>query len=161
MECGSILLSNWAEAKKILEDAARERQEGILGQWQQESPFRKVLEQVKGNLDMGCGAQMMRKSYIVTRDGSWEEFKERHKAKEKSSGWTLEKIREAYEKVAREEIGRLGIVREILRKSTDFLRRIILQQFSFGGLHLVGIGGTQRQEEGELQLVVRGLWRQI
>ena len=33
--------------------------------------------------------------------------------------------REAYEKVVKEEAGRLGIVREILRKSTDFLRRII------------------------------------
>ena len=37
----------------------------------------------------------------------------------------LEKIREAYEKVAQDEIGRLGIVQEILRKNTTFLRRII------------------------------------
>ena len=38
---------------------------------------------------------------------------------------TFERIREAYEKVAKDGIGRLGIVQEILRKSTDFLRRII------------------------------------
>ena len=29
----------------IQEDASREKQEGIQGQWQQESPFREVLEQ--------------------------------------------------------------------------------------------------------------------
>ena len=32
------------EAKKIRDDAAREKQEGIQGQWQQESPFREILE---------------------------------------------------------------------------------------------------------------------
>ena len=50
-----ISLSKREEAKKILEGAARERQEGIQGQWQPESPFREVLEQVRGNADMGCG----------------------------------------------------------------------------------------------------------
>ena len=67
-----------AEAKKILEAAARERQEGMQGQWQQESSFREILEQAgsRGNVDLGCGAQMLRKGCIATRDGSWEEFKE-------------------------------------------------------------------------------------
>ena len=63
-----------------------------------------------------------------------------------------------------ERIGRLGIVQEILRKFTDFLRRVIaplggtggvtfvvrasaLQLFSFGGLHLVGIDGTRRRHQ--------------
>ena len=45
-----------AEAKKILEDTAREWQEGIQGKWQQESPNREVLEQVRGGVDVGCGA---------------------------------------------------------------------------------------------------------
>ena len=65
-----------AEVKKILENASRERHEGIQGQWQQESPFREVLEQVRGNVDLGCGAQMVRTGSIAMRDGSWEEFKE-------------------------------------------------------------------------------------
>ena len=59
MECGSNLPSK-RQAKKILEYAARERQEGIQGHWQQESPSREVLEQVRGNVDMECSAQMMR-----------------------------------------------------------------------------------------------------
>ena len=60
------------------------------------------------------------------RNGSWEEFKERYrKEEEKSSEWTLERKREAYAKVAKYEIGRLGIVQENPRKSTHFLRRVI------------------------------------
>ena len=33
-----------AEAKRIRDDAAREKQEGIQGQWQQGSPFREIVE---------------------------------------------------------------------------------------------------------------------
>ena len=172
-ECGKLLeMSNFcglceyftlkrAEARKILEDAAREGQEGTQGQLQQESLFREVLEQVRGNVDMRCSAQIIRKSHIATRDDSWEELRKGCLEKEKSPEWTLEKIREAYEKVAKERIGRLGIVQEILRKSTDFLRRIIapadgmershlvvrlstLQQFLLGGLHLAGLNRTWR-----------------
>ena len=32
-----------AEARRIRDDAAREKQEGIQGQWQQESPFSEIL----------------------------------------------------------------------------------------------------------------------
>ena len=77
--------------------------------------FREVLE-VRGNVDMGGGSEIMRKGYIATKDDSWREFRKGLREKEKSSEWTREKIREAYEKVAREEIGRFGIVHEILRK---------------------------------------------
>ena len=142
---------------------------------------REVLEQVKRNADTDCGSQLMRRGYLAMKNGSWEEFKERYRGKKKkSSEWTLERMREAYEKVTNDEIGRLGIVQEILRKSTAFLRRVIapvggmeshfvvcrpaLQQFSFGGLLLVGIDGTRRrqqQKEDALQLVVCGMWRQI
>ena len=37
----------------------------------------------------------------------------------------VEKIRQSYEKVEKQEVGRLGIVQETLWKSVDFLRRII------------------------------------
>ena len=116
-----VLKQKGAEAKKKLEDAPRERQEGIQGQWQHESPFREVLEQVRGNVEMGCSAQIRRKSYIAIRDDSWEEFRKGCRETEKSSEWTLEKIPEAHETVAKEEIERLGIVPENLRRSTDFL----------------------------------------
>ena len=132
MERGSISLSKEQRPRKILEGAARERQEGIQGQWQQASPFREVLEQARGNVDTGCSAQIMRGSFIATRDDSWEEFRKgMQRKREKSSEWTLEKTREAYEKVAREDIGRLGT-----RKGTDFLRRIIAPVDGMGGVTL-------------------------
>ena len=65
-----------ADAKKILEDDSREKQEGKQGQWQQESPFKEVLEQVKRSADTGCGPQMMRRGYLAMKNGSWEDFKE-------------------------------------------------------------------------------------
>ena len=137
MECGSRSLSKRTEAEKIPEDVARERQEGRQYQWQQESPVTEVLEQVRANADMGCGAQMMRKSFFAIRDGSCVEFKEGCREKENSSEWTLEKIREAHERVAREEVGSLGLVQEILVKSTDFPRRIIAPVGGRGKSHLV------------------------
>ena len=44
------------------------------------------------------------------KNGSWEDFKERYRREEKSLEWTFERIRESCEKVARDEVGRLGIV---------------------------------------------------
>ena len=67
----------------------------------------------------------MRKGNIAVRDSRWEEFKEECRAKEKSSEWAPGTIREACGKVAKEEVGRVGIVQEIFRKSMNFLRRII------------------------------------
>ena len=48
-----------AWARKILADAAQEKQEGMSGQWQQESPFNEVLDQVKRSADTDCGPQTM------------------------------------------------------------------------------------------------------
>ena len=45
-------------------------------------------------------------SQIWVRDGSWEEFEERYREERKSLEWTLGRIREAYVKVSKDEIGR-------------------------------------------------------
>ena len=50
--------------------------------------------------------------------------------------WTLERIREAFEKVAKDEIGCLSIVQGIMLKSTDFLRSIIAPVAGQGGVTL-------------------------
>ena len=101
-----------AGARKIIADAAREKQEGIHGQWQQESPFTEVLEQVKRSADVDSGSQMMRRGYLAMKNGSWEDCKEGYRKEGKSCEWTFERIREACEKVTKDEIGRLGIVQE-------------------------------------------------
>ena len=114
-----------AEVKKILEDASRERQEGIQGQWQQASSFREILEQVRGN------AEMIRRGYLAMRDCSWKEFKERYWEEEESPEWSVERIRDACEKV-----DAWALCRKYLRKSTDFLRRVIAPVGGMGGVTL-------------------------
>ena len=42
------------------------------------------------------------------------------RSKEGPTGWAFERIREAFEKVAKDEAGRLNIVQGIMFKSTDF-----------------------------------------
>ena len=88
--------------KKVLADAGEEKQEGIQGQWQQESPLKEVLEQVKGNSDTDCNAQMMRRAYNAGKSGNWESFKEEFQEKGKRSEWTCERLQEAYDKVVLE-----------------------------------------------------------
>ena len=78
-ECGTHLLLKGAEVRKILAEASRERQEEVQGQWQQESLFREVLEQVKRTAVADCGHQMMRRGYLAMRNGSWEDFGERYR----------------------------------------------------------------------------------
>ena len=131
MECGSISLSKRQRQRRFSKMWRGRRQEGIQGQRQQESAFGEVLEQVKGNADMG------RRGYFAMKNGSWEDFKDRYRKEGKSKEWALERIREAYEKVAKDEIGRLGTVHEkSLRKSTDFLRRVIAPVGGMGGVTL-------------------------
>ena len=70
-----------AEVRKILAEASREKQEGIQGQWQQESLFREVLGTSQGKvLEYRLWhPQMMRRGYLAMKNGSWEEFKERYR----------------------------------------------------------------------------------
>ena len=82
------------ERAEVRKKASREKQEGIQGQWQQESPFREVLEQVKKSADADCGPQMMRRGYLAVKNCSWEDFKKDTGKEGKSSEWTLERIRE-------------------------------------------------------------------
>ena len=71
-----VVRSQKGRSKKDPGRCLRERPEAMQGQWQQEAPFREILEQVRSNADMG---QMMRRGYHAMRNGSWEEFKERYR----------------------------------------------------------------------------------
>ena len=99
------------------------------------TPSKEVLEQVKRNADTDCNAQICAARAMQGSSGNWESFKEEfQKKKGKLSEWTLERLQEAYDKVASEDIGRLSIAQEILRKMTDFLRRIIAPVDGMGGV---------------------------
>ena len=108
--------------KKVFADASQEKQEGIQGRWQQESPFKEILEQVKGNSDTDCNTQMMRRAYNAKQLGNWESFKEECRKEGKLCGWTVERLQEVYDKVAMEDICRLSIAQVTLRRNADFLR---------------------------------------
>ena len=60
VECGRMSLS---KGKMIRDDAAQEKQERTRGQWEQESPFKEILEQSRRNEDVGCNSELMRKGF--------------------------------------------------------------------------------------------------
>ena len=96
-----------AWARKIPADATQAKQEGIQGQWQHESLFK--VEQVKRSADTDCNAQMMRRAYNAKQLDNWESFKEECRKEGQLGEWTIERLQEAYDKVALEDLdGALG-----------------------------------------------------
>ena len=107
---------------------------------------------------------MIRRAYNAGKSGNWRSLKEEFRERSKLSEWTFERLQEAYSKVPMEDIGRLSIARDTLRKSTDFLRRIIstrvrfwerdlvmclpaLQLLPFGRLQKVGVVWSWRRPQ--------------
>ena len=135
-ECVSISLSRGYGQGMISVDAAQAKQERIQGQWQRESLLKEVLEQVRRNADTECNAQKKRRAYSAKKSGQWESFEEEYRKEGKLFECTFERLQEANDKVAMEDIGRLSIAQEIPRKSTEFLRRIIAPMLGMGGVSL-------------------------
>ena len=65
-----------------------------------------------------------------------EEYKSIFKVEMSATEWACERLREASDKVAKNEAGRLNIVQRIMLKSTDFLRRINAPAGGQGGVSL-------------------------
>ena len=82
----------------------------------------------------------------------------------------LAEVKEAYDKGASEDVGRLSIAHDILRKNTDYSRIVIapafrvrrrdivirlptLQVFSFVGLHMVAVIGARRRQQQQEEAV--------
>ena len=60
------------KAKKFRQLADEEKQAGIQGQWQQESPATENLEQVKCCHDTDCNESMMKKGFTALKNGTWD-----------------------------------------------------------------------------------------
>ena len=73
----------------FLQERSRVKSAGIQGQWQQESPAREYLEQVKCCHDTDCNEPMMLKS------GNWEEYKDTLRKMMKAPEWACDRIKEA------------------------------------------------------------------
>ena len=63
-KCGNICQER-ARVKRFREEAEEERQAGIQGQWQLESPAREYLEQVNCSNDTGCTHSMMKLAFSL------------------------------------------------------------------------------------------------
>ena len=157
--------------KRFREKADEEKQAGIQGQWQQESPAREYLEQVKRCDDNDCTQRMMKQGYTALKRGDWEEYKSIFRAEVKATEWAFHRIKEAFEQVAQDEARKVehragnydqkhGLLAAHhraswrTRRSHDVLCVSELQQFYLGRLHLVGLWDKRAQ-----QLVVRSVER--
>ena len=123
-----------SKAKKFRQLADEEKQARIQGQWQQESPAREYLEQVKCCHDTDCNEPMMKKGFTALKNGTWEEYKETLRKKMKASEWAFDRIKEAFELVAQDEAEKMSIVQEIMIRSTEYLRRITAPVGRQGGV---------------------------
>ena len=74
-------LQERSTAKRFRELAEEEKQAGIQGQWQQESPAGEYLEQVKCSHDTDCNEPMMKKGFTALKSGTWEEYEETFRGK--------------------------------------------------------------------------------
>ena len=156
---GSILLSKRQSQSKLCMMRRRKGKKEY-----KVSGNRNPLHRSSGASQRKCGYGMKRPNHAEKlyrlRDDSGEEVRKGCREAEKSSEWTLEKIHEAYEKLAKEEIGRLGFCAGNLeekyglfeedhcasrwKERSHFAVNLpALQQFRLGGLHLVGFDPTQ------------------
>ena len=164
-------LQERSRVKRFRELVDENRQAGIQGKRQQESPAREYLEQVKCCHDTDCNEPMM-KSFTALEDGNWEEYKATFRRKMKASEWAFDRIKEAFRKVAQDEAEKVSFVQEIMLRSTDYMRRITApvggqggvtmsylcphcNSFPLGRLLLVGFC------EKTYEMVVRNLWRKV
>ena len=110
-----------SKAKKYRQLADEEKQAGIQGQWEQESPAREYLEQVKCCHDTDCSESMMKKGFTALKNGTWEEYKETFKEKMRASEWAFDRIKEAFDLAAKDKAENMSIVQEIMLKSNGLL----------------------------------------
>ena len=68
----------------------------MQGQWQQQSPAKEYLEQVKCCRDTDCNESMMKKGFTALKNGTWEEYEETFRRKMKASEWAFDRIKEAF-----------------------------------------------------------------
>ena len=62
---------------------------------------------------------MMKKGFTALKNGTSEEYKETFKEKMKASERAFDRIKEAFDMVAKDEVEKMSIVHEIMLRSTD------------------------------------------
>ena len=113
--------SKKAWARSVLVDVEQERQDGIEGDWRQESPCKEELEPVKHSSDLRFEGLLMRRACCAGRSGDWENCLEEFFKDGRLSVWASVKVSECCNEVEAGDEGRLSIAQDILRESADFL----------------------------------------
>ena len=68
------------------------------------------------------------------KSGLWEEYKITFRNEVKVSEWAFDRIKEAFDKVVKDEARKLSTVQEIMKRNTGCLRRIIEPAGEQGGV---------------------------
>ena len=87
-------------------------------------PYKEESDLLWHSTDLRCEGLFMRQAYIALKSGDWEIFLGIFLGIGKLNVWTSAKVREFHTVV--EENGADSIAQDVWRKSTDFLRRIIV-----------------------------------
>ena len=106
-----------ARVKRFREEAGEEGQAGIQGQWQMETSAREYLEQDECCNDTDCTHRMMKQGFLAMKSGEWEEFQNTFRKEVKVSEWAFDRIKEAFEKVAKDEAKKLSTIQETCQKA--------------------------------------------
>ena len=69
--------------------------------------------------------KMMKQAFPALKGGYWEEYNSIFRNEVKATEWPFDRIKEAFEEVAKDEASKLSTVQEIMIRSTDYLRRIV------------------------------------
>ena len=94
----------------------------------------KYLEQEKWYNDIDRTPRMMKQAFLALKGGDWDEYKSIFRIEVQATGWVFDRMKEAFEKVAKDEAGKLSTVQEIMTRSTDYLRRIVAPAGRQGGV---------------------------
>ena len=87
-----------------------EAEAGIQGEWKLASAAREYLEQVKCCNDTDCAHRVTKQGFLALNGGEREENKNTFRKVVNVSEWAFYRIKEAFEKVAKDEAKKLSIV---------------------------------------------------
>ena len=73
-------------------------------------------------------------AFFALKSGEWEEYKHTFRNEVKVTECAFDRIKETFEKVAKDEARKLSTVQEIMIRSTDYLQRIIAPAGEQGGV---------------------------
>ena len=77
--------------KKFRAKAEEEKQKGIQGQWQLESPAKEYLEQGKCCNDTDCAHRMMQQGFFAVKSVDWEEYNDISRDEVKGTEWASDR----------------------------------------------------------------------